>query len=116
MYVSSDGKLHYVNKDGADSALPFNRSGYYMEYLNNGWIDTANNPCYINISLAAYPNFRNISAGNIHVGIISCGRIGTSVPTDGYVIINSYDPVTGMLTLRAHWNLDHVTFGISVVL
>ena len=24
VYVGSDGKLHYVNKDGADSALPFN--------------------------------------------------------------------------------------------
>lgn len=32
VYVGSDGKIHYVNKDGADTALPFSRIDFqYVE-------------------------------------------------------------------------------------
>ncbi len=32
MYVGDDGKLHFVNKDGADSALNFSSSGGKMSF------------------------------------------------------------------------------------
>lgn len=37
MYVGSDGKLHFVNRDGADTVLPFS-SG--LKYYIGTWTDS----------------------------------------------------------------------------
>ena len=64
VYVSEDGKLHFVDGAGADSELPFNVNKLTkISQSHNTLVDARK----ITIDVTSYPNFQDLTLSNIIV-------------------------------------------------
>ena len=105
MYVGDDGKLHFVDSAGADTALPF--SGYKMyEATYNGWIESATYELDLSNIIS---NYTELTADNfMGFAIKSFTTIGETTTVINPRITN-YEPSTGTIKFVCS-NFRNVTF------
>lgn len=90
-YVGSDGKLHFVNASGVDTALNFSRgSGEAFRFIENvGYGRTDYAPGFANGYMVSLNSNVVISSSSINAGVIT--KYGNGVPgsTDSAIVNNA---------------------------
>lgn len=72
VYVGSDGKLHYVNKDGADSALPFSIFGHAEDIRCK--YGTGNNS-YVSATPVSISGYTCVLFGFLHLMLAGAAHV-----------------------------------------
>lgn len=123
VYVDDDGKLHFKDKDGADSVLPFS-SDINFDYLTSGLSFTVTNEqskkykryiCIFTRITGDYPSYPAFSINAKYSKLIHQG----SYQRDGdtwHVSVKIYDCVfaenDGFKTNDYNWNIYSFVFGL----
>ena len=82
VYVGNDGKIHFTNKAGADSVLPFSKG-------TEGFVETFTLP---NIKLGAYNNgSTSVATSNMYIPLYGMNTVSFSITKNPYSSWYVYD-------------------------